>query len=304
MKLILFFFNLFIFQSLAIAADNIDISHPFHLLPYKKYELATKLSYYQEEHEYEKNKIVQDKFVYKNIFYKINLLTGLPEERQLDFSMTYTDRGRLDKTYHPSTGINNQSFPYNGFYRFELTFQEHLKMDNSKNKLAVEIYVNGSPFSAKETNNIYAGKDIALSLLYSHRHKDMRIFGKLTSKIIGRKKIQKFDQEKEIISAYALFGNQLGVQWLKEKYWFTLSTHFHLTTDYTSKSRNYNRLTDKGFMIGGAGAFGYLLKPNIKLFIEHNRESSHFNVINEDVNARTEFEIETEETLIGAAWLF
>jgi hypothetical protein len=285
-----------------------EIAHPFHFLAPGETEITFRSSFFREEHEYEKAKVFQDLFKYKHYAYKIALLTpfltSFSGKRQIGFETASNDHGRLTKIYAPSTGLPNESFTYKGFQYLEIFYQEYLKTKDEKSKMGLELRLKGSPLNGKETNNTAQGKDFSISFLYSYDHNDWRIFGKLTSEVIGRKKIQKFDGNREVVNTYSKFGNRIGFQWLQNKYWLEASGHFALTTDYNSKSSNYNRLTDKGFGLGAKFLLGINLTPDLILTLDHSRESLNFNVITEVFDESTEFEIEKDETQLGVTWLF
>jgi hypothetical protein len=306
MKTFLSFIILLILQTHVFAAT--DIAHPFHFLAPEEVEVTFRSGFFREEHEYEKAKVVQDLFKYKHYAHKIALLTpfltSFSGKRQIGFEIAFNDHGRLTKMYSPSTGFPNESFTYKGFQYLEIFYQEYLKTKDEKSKMALELRLKGSPLNGKETNNTAQGKDFAISFLYSYDHNEWRVFGKLTSEVIGRKKIQKFDGNREVINTYSKFGNRIGFQWLQNKYWFETSGHFALTTDYNSRSSNYNRLTDKGFGLGAKFLLGIHLTPELILTLDHSRESLNFNVITEVFAESTEFEIEKDETQLGVTWLF
>ena len=94
------------------------------------------------------------------------------------------------------------------------------------------------------------------------------------------------------------------MQWLKNKYWLEANTLFYLTTDYISRSPNYSRVTDKGFVLGAKLIFGYHLGPTATLSLTHMRQGANFNVIAESTAEEKEFEIETQFTQLGVTWLF
>ena len=282
-----------------------DLAHPFNLLNPGEATLELKSGIFMEEHEYEKAKIVQDLFEYEHYFYKIGTTVGLTNKRQFGVEATFLSNGKLSKTYSPGLNLQSQNIDYKGFHALEAFFQQHFDTLESKDKLAIEVRTKGSFLKGKETNNTYQGKDISLSLLYSHLHKDeWRIYGDLHAEIIGKKKTIKYDGEDEVVSPYSQFGNLIGVQWLKNKYWFEINGLFYLTTDYNSQSKSYTRLTDKGFVVAGKILFGYYIKPNMIMTIDHSRKGSNFNVITESTTEATEFEIETQYTQLGLTWLF
>lgn len=264
-----------------------------------------KAGIFVEEHEYEVAKVVQDLFDYKHNFYKLGSTIGLPGQRQFGMEFSALGDGELSKEYSPSFNIPKQYIQYKGLHAIEVFYQEHLKTTDEDNQMALEIRLKGSPLKGKEANNTYQGKDIGIALLYSHLHKnEWRIYGDLSASIIGRKNMNRADGQLETVDAYSQFGNLLGVQWLQNKYWFEANALFYLTTDYISRSVDYNRVTDKGFVIGGKILFGYYIKPNMTFNIEHFRQSQNFNVIAEETIEDKEFEIETQYTQLGLTWLF
>lgn len=296
---------LFFILSAPVFAQTIpELAHPFHLLTKGQVELNLETGFFREEHEYEKAKIVQDLFKYRHYYSKIGSVVGLPDTRQVGLQIAFTENGRLTKQYSPSTSLSNDNLTYHGFQYFDFFFQEHLKTRDQKTKMAIELRIKGSPLKGKETNNTSQGKDISLSFLYSYDHKNWRAFGRLRSEVLGRKKIQKYDGHLEIINAYSSFGNLLGVQWLHDKFWLEASGHFALTTDYNSQSANYNRMSDKGFGIGGELLVGLYTSPTTTITLKHARSSLNFNIITAVFAENTEFEIEKEETQLGVTWLF
>lgn len=213
--------------------------------------------------------------------------------------------GQLSKEYSPTFNIPKQYVEYKGFHAIEFFYQEHLKTTDEDNKMAFEVRFKGSPLNGKEANNTYQGKDISIALLYSHLHADeWLIYGTLESSIIGRKKMLRADGEIETVDAFSQFGTLLGVQWLQNQYWLEANALFYLTTDYISRSVNYSRITDKGFIIGGKILLGYFIKPNVTFTIEHVRQGQNFNVIAEETSEDKEFEIETQYTQLGITWFF
>lgn len=303
--MIILFFSLLTAFSLHASELAPDLAHPFYLFPEGHLGMQSKAGFFTEEHEYEKAKVVQDLFEYKHNFYKISATAGLENQRQVGVEFSLQDRGTLDKKYSSNINLPQQSIPYKGFHAIELFLQQHLETQTTNDKLAIEIRFKGSPLNGKETNNTYQGKDIALSFLYSHLHKnEWRIYGDLHAEIIGKKKIKKFDGENEIISPYSQFGNLIGIQWLRNNFWIEFNGLFYLTTDYNSESPNYVRLTDKGFVIGGKFLIGLYLTPKTVLTLDHIRSGSNFNVITESNAESTEFEIETQYTQLGISWFF
>lgn len=301
--------RLFILGLLVIAADTthaqVDLAHPFYLLEAGQVSLELKAGLFIEEHEYEKAKVVQDLFEYEHTFYKLGGLLGLENKRQVGLEASILSDGKLNKQYSTLLNLPNQNISYKGFHALEGFFQQHFETDNDKDKLAFEIRLKGSFLNGKETNNTYQGKDISISLLYSHIHRDeWRIYGDLHAEIIGKKKIRKYDGEDEIVSPYSQFGNLIGVQWLHNKFWLEVNGLFYLTTDYNSQSKSYTRLTDKGFVIAGKIMAGYYINPGFIVTIDHSRRGSNFNVISESTTEANEFEIETQYTQLGLTWLF
>lgn len=282
-----------------------DLAHPFFLLKPGEFTLQAKFGAFSEEHEYEVAKVVQDLFEYTHNFYQIESIIGLPDQRQLGLEISVLSSGELSKEYSSTFNIPKQYVQYKGLHAIEVFFQEHLKVENNKNKLALEVRFKGSPISAKETNSSYPGKDVRIAFLYSHLHDQRwRIYGDLRASVIGKKKITRFDREVETVDAYSQFGNLIGVQWLNNKYWLEANTLFYLTTDYISRSSNYSRVTDKGFIVGAKLIFGYYLSPQTTLSLTHMRQGANFNVIAESTAEEKEFEIETQFTQLGVTWLF
>lgn len=282
-----------------------DLAHPFYLLKPGEFTLSAQAGLFTEEHEYEVAKVVQDLFEYHHTLYKMASKIGLPGQRQFGIELSATAAGEVSKEYSPSFNIPKSYVQYKGFHAVEVFFQEHFETHDNKDKLAFEMRFKGSPIKGKEVNNTYQGKDIGIALLYSHTHSDeWRIYGDLRSTIIGRKKVTRYDNVLETTDTYSQFGAMAGVQWLKNKYWVEVNGLFYLTTDYISRSIDYTRVTDKGFVVGGKALFGYYIKPNVTLTIEHFRQGSNFNVITENMNDEKEFEIETQYTQLGVTWLF
>lgn len=284
---------------------TLDLAHPFFLLKPGQFTLHTKAGLFTEEHEYEVAKVVQDLFEYHHNFYKIGSTIGLPGQRQFGLELSATADGEVSKEYSPSFNIPKSYVQYKGFHAAEIFYQEHFTTDDSKNSLALEARFKGSPLKGKEVNNTYQGKDIGIAFLYSHLHDNTwRVYGEVRSTIIGRKKVTRYDGVLETVDAYSQFGTMLGFQYLKPKYWFEMNGHFSLTTDYISRSSDYTRVTDKGFVVGGKALFGYYLQPQTFVTIEHVRQGSNFNVITENTVDDKEFEIEMQYTQLGLTWLF
>lgn len=299
-----FFLSLF---SLSVQAmeSSPDLAHPFYLLKPGEFTLSAKAGLFMEEHEYEVANVVQDLFEYNHNFYKLASRIGLKGQRQIGIELSATADGEVAKEYSPSFNIPKSYVQYKGFHAAEIFFQEHLETHNEKNKLAFEIRFKGSPIKGKEVNNTYQGKDIGIALLYSHLHSnEWRIYGDVRATIIGRKKVTRYDGVLETTDTYSQFGPMVGIQWLKDKCWFELNGLFYLTTDYISRSVDYSRVTDKGFVIGGKLLGGYYINPNLTFTIEHVRQGSNFNVITENTIEEKEFEIETQYTQLGLTWLF
>ncbi|MBY0413932.1 MAG: hypothetical protein K2Q18_07190 [Bdellovibrionales bacterium] len=285
--------------------SSIDLAHPFYLMPEGKFNIQTTAGYFMEEHEYERAKVVQDLFLYEHRFYKIATTVGLPHERQISIELETQEGGKLTKKYSPGIKLPSENVSYKGFHAIEITFQEHLKTNNEKDKLVFELKLKGSPFHGKETNNTYSGKDIAINLLYSHLHnEEWRLYGSIHSQIIGKKKTLKYNNNLEIVSPYSEFGSMIGLQWLNGKWWLDINSLFYLTTDYNSSSPSYTRLTDKGFVVGSRFLLGYYLSPSTIFTIEHTRQGSNFNMITESTSEGNEFEIEVQYTQLGVTWLF
>lgn len=300
-------FILFVSLMSSVYADTtpVELAHPFYLLPSGHFTIEAGGGLFMEEFEYEKAKVVQDLFEYQHNFYKLGTTVGFPYNRQLGIEASFNDRGDLDKKYAPALNLQSQDIPYKGFHAFEFFIQQHFEVDDQKNKLAFEVRGKGSPLKGKETNNTYSGKDISFSLLYSHLHNDdWRIYGKIHTGVVGKKKNRKYDGELEVTSPYSVFGSLVGVQRLMGKFWLDLNGLFYLTTDYNSVSPSYTRLTDKGFIIGGKLTAGYYLTPKFIMTLSHQRQGSNFNVITEDTSQETEFEIETQISQLGVTWLF
>lgn len=289
--------------SLSAQESGTDIAHPFYLLKADQIVLEVKNSYFEEEHEYEKAKVVQDLFENTHWSHQLSALFGLSGQRQVGFSLHALSNGKLYKEYSPSLNLPSENLNYHGLHAVEVYFQEHFKTESNKNKLAIEFHFKGSPLKGKETNNTYSGKDFSMSLHYSHLHNDLRFYGELKSQVYGRKKTKKFNGEIEIINSYSEFGNSIGLQWLKGDFWYEAELLFALTTDYHSNSLTYDRFTDKGFVTGGKLLLGYRLTPQSSVWVEHLRRGASFNVISGTANA-TEFEIETQYTQLGIKWLF
>lgn len=282
-----------------------DLAHPFYLLKPGEFTLSAKAGLFIEEHEYEVAKVVQDLFDYNHNFYKLASTIGLKGERQIGIEVSATADGEVAKEYSASFHIPKSYVQYKGLHAIEVFYQEHFNTHDEEDKLVFEVRTKGSPLNGKETNYTYQGKDIGIALLYSHLHNDeWRIYGDVRSTIIGKKKVTRYDGVLETTDAYSQFGTMVGVQWLQNKYWLEANGLFYLTTDYISQSRDYSRMTDKGFVIGGKALFGYYIKPNITFTIEHVRQGSNFNVITEDTIEEKEFEIETQYTQLGVTWLF
>jgi hypothetical protein len=282
-----------------------ELAHPFYLLKPGEFTLSAKAGLFAEEHEYEVAKVVQDLFEYNHNFYKLASTIGIPGQRQFGLELSALADGELSKEYSPTFNIPKQYIQYKGFHAIEFFYQEHLKTTDEDNQLAFEVRLKGSPLNGKEANNTYQGKDIAIALLYSHLHdNEWRIYGTLKASVIGKEKVTRSDGELETVDAFSQFGNLLGVQWLQNKYWLEANALFYLTTDYISRSVNYNRITDKGFIVGGKILFGYYIRPNITFTIEHLRQGQNFNVIAEQTSEDKEFEIESQYTQLGVTWFF
>lgn len=280
------------------------MAHPFHLMKAGETMLHVQSAYFDEEHEYEKGKQVQDLFEYTHLLHEFGALFGLPGERQLGVNLQAVTNGNLYKEYAVNFHIPKEDVSYRGFHAAEVYYQEHFKTKSDKNKWALEFYFKGSPFSGKETNFNYSGKDFAMSLHYSHIHNhEWRFYGELRTKVYGRKKTRKHNGEMEVINAYSEFGNGLGLQWLKGDFWYEGAAYFYLTTDYHSSSPSYTRLTDKGFVTGGKFLIGYRVNQTTAITLEHVRSGANFNVI-ADVSNATEFEIETQYSQLGVRWAF
>ena len=303
-------FSCFLFAflfSISLQAKQLtpDLAHPFFLLGPGEFTVQTRAGYFLEEFEFEKAKVVQDKFEYKHNFYAIGSVIGLPGQRQFSVDFSFEDQGKADKIYAPATNLPQQKYSYKGFHAVEVVYQEHFNVADEDDKLAFEIRFKGSPLKGKESNNTYQGKDIAFALLYSHLHNnEWRIYGDIHSEVIGRKKVRKFNNEMETTDAYSEFGTLVGVQWLHNKYWFDINGLFYLTTDYNSRSPSYDRLSDKGFIVGGKLSGGYYITPTVTVVIDHVRQGSNFNIVTESTTDATEFEIETQYTQLGLTWLF
>ncbi len=291
---------------LSLLAQEIDtdISHPFYLLKPGEIKLHAETRYFMEEHEYEKASVVQDLFEYEHWHHEVEVAVGLKGQRLLGASLSFLSNGKVSKVYSPTLNIPNGNISYQGFYSFEVYYQEHLKTESDKNKMALEIRLKGSPLKGKESNNTYSGKDVSIGFLYSHRHHDWRIYGDIHAEVIGRKKTWKQNGELETVNAYSQFGTLLGAQWLLGKYFIEGNALFYLTTDYNSTSLSYTRLTDKGFVVGGKFAVGYFLSEHSFVTLEHVRRGSNFNVIAESTTEATEFEIETQYSKLGVSWYF
>ncbi len=262
-------------------------------------------AYFEEEHEYEKAKIVQDLFEYTHWSHKFEALFGIKGERQAGISLQAVTNGKLYKEYSATLNIPKENFGYHGFHAIEVYYQEHFKTESDKNKWAVEFRFKGSPLNGKETNYSYSGKDFSMSLHYSHLHQDIRFYGELHTKVFGREKTRKFNGELEVVNAYSEFGNTIGLQWLKGDFWYEFNALFSLTTDYHSSSPSYTRLTDKGFVTGGKLLVGYRMTEKSTISLEHVRSGANFNVIADTANANgTEFEIETQYSQLGVTWVF
>jgi hypothetical protein len=282
-----------------------DLALPFTLLNPGQFTLEARSGLFMEEHEYEKAKVVQDLFEYEHYFYKMGSTIGLSGKRQIGIELTALSNGELSKQYSPTLNLQSQNISYKGFYSAEFFFQQHFETGDDKNKLAFELRTKGSPLKGKETNNTYQGKDISMSLLFSHLHNGVwRMYGDLHAEIIGKKKTIKYEGEEEVVSPYSQFGNLIGIQWLQEKFWLEINGLFYLTTDYNSQSKSYTRLTDKGFVVGGKILAGYYVTPSVIMTIDHTRKGSNFNVITESTTEATEFEIETQYTQLGVIWVF
>lgn len=281
-----------------------DAAHPFYLLEKGKTSLSLLTGHYFEEEEYEKGGIVQDLFEKENMNYRLESLLGLEGKRQIGMNTEWESHGELSKVYSPTLNIPAQKNKYSGFHFYEFFLQEHLTTKNPKNKLAFELALKGSSIKGNESRSSYAGHDIALAYHYSHDHDEWRVYGNIRAEIIGDKNVVKSNGEREVINAYSLFGNKLGLQWMDDIFWADLSALFYLTTDYNSSSPSYTRLTDKGFVIGGRILLGHKLSSDSFLTLEHVRQSSSFNVITESTTEGTEFEIESELTRLGVKWYF
>lgn len=306
---IIMLIRIFTLGILLVAANTthaqVDLAHPFYLLDAGQATLELKSGIYLEEHEYEKAKVVQDLFEYEHTFYKLGGLLGLNGKKQIGLETTFLSNGKLSKQYSPLLNLPNHDISYKGFHALEGFFQQHFETENDKDQLAFEVRMKGSFLNGKETNNTYQGKDISISLLYSHTHREeWRIYGDLHAEIIGKKTTLKHDGEEEIVSPYSQFGNLIGVQWLRGKFWFEVNGLFYLTTDYNSQSKSYTRLTDKGFVIGGKILAGYYITPEVIITVDHSRRGSSFNVISESTTEANVFEIETQYSQLGLTWLF
>ena len=289
------------FGSITWASEH---SHPFYLLQVNESQLKFRVGPLKEEHEFEKANVVQDLFQYEHWVQSVEGLFKLHNERQIGIGLEVLTFGKLSKDYSSTLNIPSQSLDYSGFHAVTFFYQEFIPTKNDKNKLAFEIRLKGSPLTGREKTNTYNGLDVSLSYLYSHQHDEWLVYGDLQADIIGSKRIRKDNGEIETINSYSRFGNLLGLQWKQKKFWVNLEGYFYLTTDYNSISPSYTRLTDKGFVVGGAILFGYEFNDKFYMTLSHDRHSSVFNIITESTTEGTEFEIETEQTILEAAWSF
>lgn len=296
-----FFIIILLFKSFAYADEQ---SHPFYLLKDNETQLRFRTGPFREEHEFEKANVVQDLFQYDHWLQSLEGVFKLHGDRQIGVGLEVLTFGKLTKDYSSTLNIPSQSIDYGGFHAANFFFQEHIPTKNDKNKLAFEIRLKGSPLAGEEKTNTYHGLDVSLSYLYSHQHDEWLVYGDLQADIIGGKSIRKENGEIEVINPYSRFGNLLGLQWKWNKFWINLDGHFYLTTDYNSSSPSYTRLTDKGFVAGGSLLFGYKFDNEFYMTLSHERHSSVFNIITESTTEGTEFEIETEQSLVEGVWSF
>lgn len=295
---LLFSFNLFAAEAV------LDLAHPFYLLPPGKFTVFTRAGYFIEENEFEKAKVTQDLFEYDHVYYKLGSVFNLHGNSQAEINLEAQGYGTLYKKYSPGLNLEQQDVDYHGLHAIEIKLQQHLKTDSTKDGLMVQLKFKGSPLKGKETNNTYQGKDIAVSLYWSHRHDQYRVFGEILSEVFGRKKITQYNGDIETIDAYSQFGSMIGGQLLSDKFWFEGQALFYLTTDYNSRSRTYTRITDKGFVIGGKMLMGVYLTPNSNLTVEHYRGGKNFNIVTESTTEATDYEIELQYTQLGVTWMF
>lgn len=260
--------------------------------------------HFREKQEFERAQVRQDTFENDHYFYKLGAAVSLGEKKQLEVNIEVNDYGKLYKEYSPSLNLPVQHISYRGFHAMELMFLQQLKTDSDQDSLAFQVKLKGSPLRGREINNTYQGFDLALSLLWAHQHGPWRIHGKVNSEIIGKKEIIQQAGGLEIIDAYSQFGAVLGLQWLQDIYWLEVSSLFYLTTDYNSRSPSYNRLTDKGFAVGGKILAGHYLTPKTVLTLEHVKKGAQFNLITESTSDANEFEIEIQYTQLGVTWFF
>lgn len=306
-EIVIKFFALVIFfYCLSVEASELlnDLSHPFYKVENNKYSFFLQSGYFVEENEFEKAKVTQDLFEYDHLFYRMGSVFNVHKNTQAEINVEAQSNGTLYKKYSPALNLPVQDVYYHGFHAIEIKLQQFLKTDSDNDSLMFQLKLKGSPLKGKESNNTSEGKDVAISLFWSHKHNQWRGFGEIKSEIIGRKKIIQSNGDLETFDTYSRFGSMIGAQWLGEKFWLEGSTLFYLTTDYNTRSPTYSRTTDKGFVIGGKILTGYFFNPKSSVTIEHVRSGSNFNIVTDSTTDITEYEIEIKYTKLGFSWLF
>ena len=301
-KLLFVFF--FISFNVCAIESGTDLAHPFYLLRPGQFSMSAQSGYFIEENEFDKAKVTQDLFEYDHFFYRLGSVFGVHGNRQVEINMEAQSNGTLYKRYSPGLNLPVQDVYYHGFHSVEVKLQQHFVTDSDKDGLMFQLKFKGSPLKGKETNNTYQGKDLALSLFWSHRHNQYRAYGEIHSEVLGKKIITQDNGDIETIDAYSQFGTMLGGQILNEKFWLEGIALFYLATDYNSRSRTYNRITDKGFVVGGKFLIGYYINPKTTLTIEHYRGGKNFNIVTESTTEATDYEIELQYSQLGVTWLF
>lgn len=262
--------------------------------------LSLQTGYISSEIEYEQNDLALSHYETKYLRTEISYQQGYAHDLSAKLEISAGAFGKLKKTHNQSLNLPDEQIRFNGIQGFEFFVQKLLPSSNYKTKYSVLVGTRGSLQTPKETNLAYGGFDFYMSLQWAHVHNEQYFYGNIKSEIIGRKKTKLISGATEVTDAYSSLGGQVG--YLYE--FFSVAPYFYHTTDYHTRNPNFNRITDKGFILGGEFKIFTKLRPNLEIYLTHLRDSYVFNIVDSSISGAIDYEIERKETYLGILWHF
>lgn len=285
------------FLALMPCAQGTEIFNPLNVLNAGEREVVISQKWQQQEREYEISTRILDERDYSSLATNISAGFGLFRSFSVRLGAEIAYAGELNKTFDSSVGFQNQKIDFWGPRFLWAKFQYYSEVK----KLAFELYGKTLSLKAKDTNASLGGTDAGMAFRYLYSHGRLDLFGKLFVEVEGKKRLTRYDGERETTDPYTKFGKEINLRANFGKFWTMIGGHFLLATDLVTRSPSYNRSSDKGFGVGGIIEMGWNEGPwALKAY--HLRGGEVFNVISEEASLQREYEIEFQTIAMELAW--